>query len=158
MLVFQPYIFFYSNPIESSGDVEKNLAPKFSQIKVLSLPLELNSIALHNFSKFQSLIAYNYKHHFDIICLSKTYLNSDISSANDNLDVLHWSDLVIFLMINEVMFAFVFLPIQILRTSIFMNKLIWILQLMVNYVILFVYIGLQTKTWKNLRRLLKMLS
>ena len=158
MLVFQPYIFFYSNPIESIGDVEKNLAPKFSQIKVLSLPLELNSIALHNFSKFQSLIAYNCKHHFDIICLSKTYLNSDISSVNDNLDVLHWSDLVIFLMINKVMFAFVFLPIQILRISIFMNKLIWILQLMVNYVILFVYIGLQTKTWKNLRRLLKMLS
>ena len=46
------------------------------------------------------------------------YLNSGISSDNENLDILDWSDLIIFLMINEVMFVFVFLPIQIQRTSI----------------------------------------
>ena len=44
-------------------------------------------IASHNFPKSQSLIAYNCIHHFDIICLSKTYLNSDITSDNENLDI-----------------------------------------------------------------------
>ena len=39
-----------------------------------------------------------------------------------------------------------------------MNAVTWRLQLMVNYVILFVYIGLQAKTWKNLRRFLKNLE
>ena len=46
-----------------------------------------NSIAAHNFSKIQSLIAYNCIHHYDIICRSETYLNSDISSDNENLDI-----------------------------------------------------------------------
>ena len=51
------------------------------------MPLEPNSIAAHNFSKIQSLITYNCIHHFDIICLSETYLNSEISSDNENLDI-----------------------------------------------------------------------
>ena len=33
--------------------------------------------------KIPSLIANDYVHHFDIICLSKTYLNSDVSSDNE---------------------------------------------------------------------------
>ena len=53
------------------------------------------SIAEHNFSRIQSLIAYVSIHHFDI-CLSEKYLNYDISSDNENLDMpgyrLLWSD------------------------------------------------------------------
>lgn len=42
---------------------------------------------MHNFSKTQSLIAYNCIHHFDIKYLFETYLNSDVSSDNENLDI-----------------------------------------------------------------------
>ena len=42
---------------------------------------------MHNFSKIHSLTAYNCIHHYDIICLSETYLNSDIPSDNENLDI-----------------------------------------------------------------------
>ena len=85
--IFQ-VLFFYSRLIELSGDVEKNPGPnsKLDQ----SFPIchwNLNSIAAHNFSKIQSLIAYNCIRHFDIICLSETYFNSDISSDNENLDI-----------------------------------------------------------------------
>ena len=85
--IFQ-VLFFYSRLIELSGDVEKNPGPnsKLDQ----SFPIchwNLNSIAAHNFSKIQSLIAYNCIHHFDIICLSETYFNSDISCDNENLDI-----------------------------------------------------------------------
>ena len=54
---------------------------------LIKAPLEPYSIAAHNFSKIQSLIGYNCIHHFDIICLSETYLNSDILSYNENLDI-----------------------------------------------------------------------
>ena len=37
--------------------------------------------------KVQPLIAYNCINHFDIICLSEKYLNSDISYDNKNLDI-----------------------------------------------------------------------
>ena len=42
----------------------------------------LNSIAA-----IQSLIAYDCMHHFDFICFSETYLNSNILSDNENLDI-----------------------------------------------------------------------
>ena len=47
----------------------------------------LNSIAAHNFSKIQSLIVYDCMHHFDFICFSETYLNSNILSDNENLNI-----------------------------------------------------------------------
>ena len=49
--------------------------------------MNLNSIAMHNYSKIQFLIACNCIHDFDIICLSETYLYSDISSEKENLDI-----------------------------------------------------------------------
>ena len=49
--------------------------------------LNLNSVVLHNFSKIQSLIAYNCIHKFDIICPSESYLNSEILSSDSNLQI-----------------------------------------------------------------------
>ena len=46
----------------------------------------LNSISTHNFSKVSLLDAYTSLHSFDIICLSKTYLNSGILSEDPNLE------------------------------------------------------------------------
>ena len=83
-LIFQSHFYFYSRLIELSGEVEKNPGPN-SEPDEGFCHWNLNSIAAHNFSKTQSLIAYNCIDHFDIICLSETYLNSDISSNNENL-------------------------------------------------------------------------
>ena len=76
-LIFQSHFYFYSRLIELNGDVQKN--PGLSSKPNQSFSIchwNLNSIATHNFSKIQSLIAYNCIHHFDNICLSETHLNS----------------------------------------------------------------------------------
>ena len=77
VLFFQSHFYFYSHLIELSGDFEKSPGP--------------NSKSDQRFSvchwKIQSLIPYNCIHHFDIICFSETYLNSDISSDNEDLDI-----------------------------------------------------------------------
>ena len=71
-----------------SGDVEKNQGRNSKPDQGFSIcHWNLNSIAAHDFSKIQSLNACNCIHHFDIICLSETYLNCDISSNNQNLDI-----------------------------------------------------------------------
>ena len=47
----------------------------------------LNSISAHNVSKVSVLNAYTCLHSFDIICLSKAYLDSCILSHDPNLEV-----------------------------------------------------------------------
>ena len=86
--VFQSHFYFYGRLIELSGDVENNPGPNSKPDQSFSIyHWNLNSIAAHNFLKIHSLIAYNCLHHFDIFCLSKLYLNSEISSDNKNLDI-----------------------------------------------------------------------
>ena len=88
VLNFQSHLYFYSRLTELSGDVEKNPGPNSNPDESFSIcHWHHDSIAAHSFSKIQSLIAYNCIHHFDIICLSETYLNSDISSDNESLDI-----------------------------------------------------------------------
>ena len=47
----------------------------------------LNSISAHNFIKISLLTAYVLVHDFDITCLSETYLNSEISTDDKNLEI-----------------------------------------------------------------------
>ena len=47
----------------------------------------LNSISAHNFTKISLLTAHVLVHNFDIICLSETYLNSEISTDDKNLEI-----------------------------------------------------------------------
>ena len=47
----------------------------------------LNSITSHNSIKVTLLTAYNSIHEFDNICLSETYLNSEILSNDENLNI-----------------------------------------------------------------------
>ena len=47
----------------------------------------LKSVTSHNFFKIQSLIAYNCILKFDLICLSNSYLNSNILSSDSNLQI-----------------------------------------------------------------------
>lgn len=79
VLIFQLLFYFYSRLIEMSRDVEKNRGPNSKSNQSFSIcDWYLNSITAHKFSKTQSLIGYNCSHHFDIVCLSEKYLNSDI--------------------------------------------------------------------------------
>ena len=88
VLTFQSHFYFYSHLIKLSRDIEKNSGPNSKPDQSFSIcQWNVNSIAAHNLSKIQSLIAYNFIHHFGIICLSEMYLNSDISSDNENLDI-----------------------------------------------------------------------
>ena len=47
----------------------------------------LNSTSAHNFIKISLLCAYVSTHNFHILCLSETYLDSNISSNNNNLAI-----------------------------------------------------------------------
>ena len=57
------------------------------QIKNSICNWSLNSIAAYNFAKLVLLIAYNSIYIFDIICLSETYLDSNILSDDNSLEI-----------------------------------------------------------------------
>ena len=74
--------------ILSSGDIEMNPGPTATYCNSFSIcHWNLNSISAHRFSKVSLLIAYNSIHKFDIICLSETYLDSEILSDDDKLEI-----------------------------------------------------------------------
>ena len=70
------------------GDVELNPGPKNrnSCYNFSICHWNLNSITAHNFAKVNLLQANNAIHGFDI-CLSESYLDSTVSSNNDNIYV-----------------------------------------------------------------------
>ena len=58
---FQSHICFYSYFIELSGDVKKNSGPKSKPDQSFSFcHWNFNTIAMHNFLKIQSLLAYSW--------------------------------------------------------------------------------------------------
>ena len=69
------------------GNIELNLGPKNrNSCYIFSIcHWSLNSITACNFAKVNLLQACNVIHDFDMICLSKSYLDSSVSSGNDNL-------------------------------------------------------------------------
>ena len=90
-------IWVCSNLITLSGNIEKNPGPKPSSCAKFSIcHWNLNSISAHNFIKISLLRAYVSTHNFDILCLSETYLDSNISSNDNNLTIpgydLHRAD------------------------------------------------------------------
>ena len=71
---FLTELWIYSYCISLSGDIELTPGLKRDINQCFSVcHWNLNSVASHNFSKIQSLIAYNCIHKFDIICLSESY-------------------------------------------------------------------------------------
>ena len=71
---FLTQLWIYSHRISLSGDIELNPGPKLDINQCFSVcHWNLNSVVSHNFSKIQSLIAYNCINKFDIICLSESY-------------------------------------------------------------------------------------
>ena len=83
------HMWLYSLAIKCSGDIEENPGPKPNSCEYLSIcHWNLNSISAHNSTKFFFLRAYISINKIGIICLSETYLDSSISSDNDNLELL----------------------------------------------------------------------
>ena len=78
----------YSHRLSLSGGIELNLGPKRYINQCFSLcHWNLNSAASHYFSRIQPLIAYSCIHNLDIICLSESYLKSQILSSVSNLQI-----------------------------------------------------------------------
>ena len=75
--------------ISLSGDIEINPGPKLNALNrfFAICHWNLNSISAHMFTKVSLLSAYISVHKFDIICFSETYLNSEIPSDDENLEI-----------------------------------------------------------------------
>ena len=86
--IFVVYLLYHVRLIRLSSDIEVNPGPKPSSFKNFSIcHWNLNSISSHDFLKVKLLTAYNALQKFDIVCISESYLNSEISSSNDNLNI-----------------------------------------------------------------------
>ena len=86
--IFTIYLLYYIRLIRLSGDIELNPGPKPSSFKNFSIcHWNLNTITSHDFLKVKLLSAHNTLQKFDIICISESYLNSDILSSDDNLNI-----------------------------------------------------------------------
>ena len=86
-LIFD-YLCFKYNLLLPCGDVELNPGTKQNAVKKFTIyHWNLNSIAAHNFAKLVLLKAYSSVHKFDIICLSETYLDSNILPDDSNLEI-----------------------------------------------------------------------
>ena len=71
-----------------SGDAEVNPGPKKKDKDCLSIwHWNLDSISAYDHFKLFLLKSYNSFHKFDIICLSKTYLDSKTPLNDDNLEI-----------------------------------------------------------------------
>ena len=83
------YIWCDSRIIIISDDIETNPGPKhsFSSQGLKICRWNLNSLSSHMYKKVSLLSAFISVHKLDIICLSETYLNSETSPDDDNLEI-----------------------------------------------------------------------
>ena len=83
------YIWYYSRIIMLRGDIETNPGSKhsFSSQGLKICHWNLNSLSSHMYKKISLLSAFISVHKLDIICLSETYLNSETSPDDDNLEI-----------------------------------------------------------------------
>ena len=82
------HFWLFKIVLKLSGDVEENPAPAPSSSQSFSIcHWSLNSISAGNYIKLLHLRAYVSTYKFDVICISETYLNSDTSTADENLEI-----------------------------------------------------------------------
>ena len=80
------YLWVASRVISVSGNTEINPGPKPNVLnRCFSIyHWNLKSISARMFTKVSLLSAYIFVHKFNIICLSETYLNSEIPFDDEN--------------------------------------------------------------------------
>ena len=67
------------------GDIEKNPGPKYSSLNFCHW--NLNSLTAHDSIKISLLQAYIIQNNYDIVCLSKRFLNSSIQINADRISI-----------------------------------------------------------------------
>ena len=82
------HIWLHGFMIKISADIELNPGTKQKQDQSLLIcHWNLNSIPAHNFQRLDLLEGYILSNKLDILCLPETFLNSDISCDDDNLQL-----------------------------------------------------------------------
>ena len=74
-----PYLLF------RCSDIEANPGPKYSSLTFCHW--NLNGLTAHDSIKISLLQTYITQHNYDIICLSKTFLNSSIETNDDRISI-----------------------------------------------------------------------
>ena len=88
MVLYLRYIWLYSILVKLSDVDEENPSPKPKPCQSFSIcHWNVNSVSAHNLSNVSLLRAYISIHKFDVICISKTFLNSDTAFDNNNLNI-----------------------------------------------------------------------
>ena len=91
-LIYVNPFWLYNIFMKLCGDVEENPRPKPSSKQILSIfHWNLNSISADNYIKLSLLRAYLSTHRFDVICLSETYIDSDTSHEDANLELVGYT-------------------------------------------------------------------
>ena len=82
----------YSLAIKLSGNIEEYPSPKANSCDCLFIcHWNVNSICEHSFIKLSLFRVYISVNKIDIICLAETYLDSSITSDDDNLELPGYS-------------------------------------------------------------------
>ena len=85
-------LWYFLFLIRLSGDIKMSPSSKSSKTQSLSIcHWNVNSLPAHNFIKSSLLSAFLGIEPFDIVCISETYLNSEIGSEDDRLQILGYS-------------------------------------------------------------------
>ena len=85
-ITYLHFLWYHKQRLILSNDIEANPGPKLDSSQNFTIcHWNLNSIALHNFSKINLLKAYLTIHKIDIVCLSETYLDSSFLANDKNL-------------------------------------------------------------------------
>ena len=87
-LIYANHLWLDEVVLKFSGDIEENPGPKPSSNQIFSIcHWNLNRISAHNYIKVSLLRPYISTLKFDVICISKTYLDSDTSVDDYNLNI-----------------------------------------------------------------------
>ena len=82
------HIWLHGIMIKTSGDIELKPGPKHKQDPSPSIcHWNLNSIPAHNFQKLELLQGHISSNKVDILCLSESFLDSDISCDDNDLQL-----------------------------------------------------------------------
>ena len=88
MVLYIRHIWLYSILFQLSGDVEKNPGPIPKPCQSFSVRhWNVDSVSVHSYSKVSFLRAYIFIHKFDLISISKTFVNSDTAFDDENSNI-----------------------------------------------------------------------
>ena len=90
IFLYANQFWFFKIAVKLNGDAEENPGPESNQSFSIC-HWNLNSISAHNDMKLSLLRADLSTHKFDVICISETYLNSDTSTVDENIEIVGYT-------------------------------------------------------------------